>query len=174
MKHLDLRNDIEGSILKKHFLEAFLLQSAYIEALLKQLVDFSLWAATSGISESETAPKEHKKLLLAIRQNANRYTFNQLTMLLRDAGILDADQSKLLDEYRKKRNPVLHNLVREVTTKETIDIELREICQKGKTLLESQQFQSVVDLIDWLEKKHEAPSPEAQPQPQTKPTEIKQ
>src|SRR5574343_1856077 len=38
MKRQDLIDNIEGSRLKKQFLEAFLLQSTFIESLLKKLV----------------------------------------------------------------------------------------------------------------------------------------
>lgn len=43
MNREDLTNHIKGSYLKKQYLESFLVQSAYIEGLLKLLADYSFW-----------------------------------------------------------------------------------------------------------------------------------
>jgi len=147
MKHTQLKNHIKGSFLKEQYLEAFLVQSAYIESLLKLYLDFSYWKAAGGIKMSENS------ILSVMYKKIQRYGLNELTVFLHSAKLISEDQKKILNSYRKKRNSILHDLIKEMIAKETLENELKEVCEIGNKIINSSEFAKIVSLVDLIEKK---------------------
>lgn len=143
MDHQDLVNHIEGSFLKKQFLEAFLVQSAYIEGLLKLYADYNFWQETKDKIEKSQLLKELNKKL-------TRYSLNELIEFLFRTKLISEDQKNELNEYRERRNKVLHDLISEIR-KEPFEKELKEICEKGKKIIESKEFIEMAEMIKYLE-----------------------
>ncbi len=51
MKHKELRDYIQGAILKQEYLEAFLMQGVYIEGLLKVYIGYEYVIAISPVMD---------------------------------------------------------------------------------------------------------------------------
>lgn len=146
MKHRELTDHIKGSFLKRQYLEAFLVQSAYIESLLKLSADYSFFLATSKVRKPSPP-----KILEVVSRNLERMALNDLINFLYKAEVITKKQKDLLDEYRIRRNKMLHDLITEIQ-KDKFEVELREICEKGTLIIEDQAFIEMADLIDFLEK----------------------
>lgn len=143
MKHRELTNHIKGSFLKRQFLEAFLVQSAYIESLLKLFADYSFFNAAQDKAFSD-------KVLVAARKNIEKFGMNDLVKFLHDAGLVSKEQKKLLNTYRERRNRMMHDLIKEIA-KDGFEAELKEICEKGNEIIESAEIIKIADLIDYME-----------------------
>ena len=145
MKHRELTNHIQGSFLKKQFLEAFLVQSAYIESLLKLYADFTFYKVTDTKSFSD-------KMLSSLRKSIERYALEKLIRFLHESGLINDKQKKLLDAYRIKRNKVIHDLLKQMSD-ENFEIELREVCVEGTEIIESTEFKEIAEMIERSEEK---------------------
>lgn len=144
MKYQELRNHILGSHLMRHDLEAFLIQSAYLESLLKTYIDFHFFHETDGKSFEN-------KLLKAVKKDIEKYSLASLIDLLKRADLLSEEQRKLLDDYRRKRNTILHDLLGQVAT-ESFEEELRSAYETGKKITDSEEFKQMENLLDNIEK----------------------
>jgi|GEM_PF-3078300 len=152
MKHQRLKDQISGCLLKEEYLEAFLLQGAYIESLLKLFAGFKVFVS---LQKDEGKPED--KLLGALGHKVKNYGMFELIELLSEAELVSGDEKASLHKYREKRNNVLHDLLKEIK-KEGFDDELREICLEGKKLIESSVFSRISGtLVDVLERKKEPP-----------------
>lgn len=143
MNYQDLRDHILGSHLMRHHLEAFLIQSAYIEGFLKYIADFHLFSETNGKSHA----KEGDKLLCAVKTDIEKYSLSNLIRLLKRSNIITKEQSKLLDQYRQKRNRVLHDLLKEVTS-DDFDKELVAVYKTGEKITLAKEFKHMEKLFD--------------------------
>jgi len=144
MKHRELIDHIKGSFLKRQYLEAFLVQGAYIESLLKLSADFNFFLATNS------KKKKRPKILDVTAKNIERMGLNDLINFLYRAELISKPQRDLLDTYRGRRNKMLHDLITEIK-KEGFDKELKEICEKGNEIIEGKDFIKLAKLIDYLE-----------------------
>jgi acetate kinase len=140
MKHKELTNHIEGSFLKRQFLEAFLVQSAYIESLLKLYADYIFFNATDGKSYDD-------KVLNVLRGNVERYNLNDLISFFYKADLISKDQRKLLDSYRARRNKVLHDLIKEIRN-DAFEKELEDICKTGTAIIEDSKFKKIAEILE--------------------------
>ncbi len=145
MKHEQLKNHIKGSFLKEQYLESFLVQSAYIEGILKIDADFNYWKA-AGEKEMSKNP-----VLMAMYKKIDKYNLNALTGFLYESKIITKKTKGLLDSYRKKRNRVLHDLIFEIS-KETFEKDLKDVCTIGNKIIASREFVKIPSMIDFLEK----------------------
>ncbi len=145
MKRTELINHIKGSYLKKQYLEAFLVQSAYIEGLLKIFTDYSYW---NEVSEKIALGSP---LINELRKRIKKYGLNELIDFLFKSKLIDDDQKNLLHEYRAKRNDVLHDLVRQISGSE-FERELEVACELGDKIIDDQKFKDIEKIIDDAEK----------------------
>jgi hypothetical protein len=169
--HKQLTNHIKGSVLKEQFLEAFLVQSAYIESLLKLYARFIIYTTTKG--ESHT-----NKVLKVITGDIERYGLHDLLRFLYKTESISKDEHALLDKYRNQRNRVLHDLVAEIR-KDTFDKELEVICTLGTTIIEDKKFKEMASIVEEVEKaiedaKHKAQDKSTSPHNGISATEVKQ
>ena len=142
MKRQDLIDNIEGSRLKKQYLEAFLLQSTFIEALLRKVVENDLFAAiTYPILSQKFKSKAMDQDMLSksrqveyIEKRLQRQNLYETIEYLCEVDVISKDLRKKLHKYRDSRNEVLHNLVAKMS-KEEFESELRELVDLGLDIL---------------------------------------
>ncbi len=147
MKYQELRDHILGSHLMRHNLETFLIQSAYLESLLKTYADFHFFTETGGKSFDN-------KLLNAVKKDIEKYSLSNLVDLLKRADLVSSEQKKLLDEYRIKRNKVLHDLLGQVAS-ESFEQELIAVYNTGTKITETEEFKRIENILDEMEKNRE-------------------
>lgn len=143
MKHLELKNHIKGSFLKRQYLEAFLVQSAYIESLLKTYADYSYFNSTEKRSYTD-------KVLNATRESIERFSLNELTKFLHKANLISKDKRDLLNSYREIRNKMMHDLITEIR-KDDFEKKLETICEQGNKIIESDEIEKIAKLIDFFD-----------------------
>lgn len=139
MRHKELTNHIEGSFLKQQFLEAFLVQSAYIESVLKLYADYVFFEATDGNSYEN-------KALGVIREGIGRYGLNELIKFLSKSELITNQQKSLLHSYRERRNKVMHDLLKEIS-RDKFEEELEQICVIGNQILDDKRFVDIANII---------------------------
>lgn len=148
MQRKELSDHIKGSYLKRQHLEAFLVQSAYIEGLLKILADYSFWEEVSD------KLLEGNKIMTELRIKIRKLGLNELINFLHKASLINDNQKKVLHKYREKRNQVLHDLVLEIS-EEKFDKELREVCKLGDQIINDDEFQRIEKILDEVEQRRE-------------------
>ncbi len=144
MKRIELVNHIKGSYLKKEYLEAFLVQGAYIEGLLKLVADYHYW---KEVSDKIIAGN---RIIKELRQRIKRFNLNELIDFLFKCGIINQNQKQELHQYREKRNDVLHDLVRKIS-KEEFDKELRSACELGDKIISDDKFKEIEEFLDFID-----------------------
>jgi hypothetical protein len=144
MRHEQLKNHIKGSFLKEEYLEAFLVQSAYIESFLKIYADFNSWKSCGG------EKMDDDPILVTLYKQIQRYNLNELIDFLHKSKLISDEQKNLLNYYREKRNKVLHDLIQEIS-KETFERELQEACVVGNKIIDGEEFKKIHSLINFVE-----------------------
>ncbi|MEN9614132.1 MAG: hypothetical protein RLZZ347_439 [Candidatus Parcubacteria bacterium] len=96
MRRTELVNHIKGSYLKKQYLEAFLVQSAYIEGLLKIFADYKYW---KDIIQNVS---QENQIILELRKRIKRFGLNELIDFLFKITSIDDEQKKTLHKYKEK------------------------------------------------------------------------
>lgn len=144
MKRTELVNHIHGSYLKKQYLEAFLVQSAYIEGLLKIYTDYTYWEKISKIVGLED------KFSGELRNRINKYGLKELIDFLYKSNLIDSEQKRTLHNYREKRNQVLHDLVLQISNME-FDNDLKITCELGNKIIADEKFKKIETVLDELE-----------------------
>lgn len=147
MRRTELVNHIKGSYLKKQYLEAFLVQSAYIEGLLKILLDYKYW------EEVEKRGVEVNKINEEIRIRVRKFGLSELADFLKKIELIDNNQKKKIDEYRLKRNKVLHDLVLQIST-DDFEKELKATCELGDRITDDEKFKKIESILDGVETHH--------------------
>jgi len=112
-----LADEAEGAFLKKEYLEAFLIQSCIFEGVLKEYAEKKLLTI---ISQSVVLGKKFKNFELA-----------RITDELFIAGKINKQLYEDLNCYRKKRNNVIHDLLK-YENKEKLNEELKITYESGK------------------------------------------
>jgi hypothetical protein len=154
MKHADLTDHIKGSYLKKQYLEAFLVQSAYIESLLKLAVDYSFWDKIVRNIETE---KQDRYFIRTVNDLVESQNLNNCIHFLKKTNLIDGSQASKLHAYREKRNKILHDLVKQMNT-QTFEIELKEACNLGIEIVSSDAFIKAVTILEHLDISRESES----------------
>ena len=154
MRHDALANLIRGSFLKEQYLEAFLVQSAYIEDLLKVFANYNFFV------ETKASP-----MALALAKRIEKYSFHELVELLAEAKAIDDDQKNALDVYRKHKHKIMSDLLKD-TSRDEFERQLRAACERGTAILEGKQFREIAELVESLETEKVVQSP-ASPAQQT-------
>lgn len=144
MKHRELTDHIKGSFLKQQYLEAFLVQGAYIESLLKMFADLNFRSAT----RMHTV-KGHD-VIAAARRQLTEMGLYKLIIFIKEAGLISKEQSDQLDKYRERRNQIIHDLIKELK-KEEFDAELKKVCEQGSKIIESDKFSKMGEILDQME-----------------------
>lgn len=163
MKHQDLVDNIEGSYLKKNYLEAFLLQSAYIESLVKLFFDLNFSKYTSkNSSDKQDGDEGRRKLFLkTLNSHFDKTNIVEILRLLEASGLISKEQHNLLDKYRIKRNKVLHDIVFEMGAG-TFESDLKGACDIGKIIVKSEEFVQMGTIVQKFEELFEKKAQEMQ------------
>lgn len=140
MRHEQLKNHIKGSFLKEQYLEAFLVQSAYIESLLKIYADFNCWKSCGGEKMVE------KPIFVTMYNQVQKYNLSELIDFLYRTKLISGEQKHLLNQYREKRNKVLHDLIKEIG-KEAFEKELQDICIVGNKIIDSEEIRLIINYL---------------------------
>lgn len=154
MKRKDLIDNIEGSRLKKQFLEAFLLQSAFIESLLKKLVEDDFFSnITYKVMSEEYAKKNfsESKQISFIKEKLIRQNLYEIIDYLAKVDAIDGELKKKLHAYRESRNGVLHDLVGKMSRVE-FETELEVLVTSGQVILNDK---AMINASDALQRKEE-------------------
>lgn len=138
MKRKDVIDNIEGSRLKKQFLEAFLLQSAFIESLLKKLIQDDFFANITFKVMQEELKKgsnfQPPKQVNYWNEKLMRQNLYEIIEYLAKIDVITDVLKKQLHVYREKRNIVLHDLVGTMTRLE-FEKELEGLVSTGQEIL---------------------------------------
>jgi len=94
MKTKQLIGHMEGSFLKEQYLEAFLVQSAFIEGLIKSYTMFNFYLETKKVLDNSPMSR-------VFLDHFDRYGLYKLTEMLHESKHITGEQKKMLDEYRK-------------------------------------------------------------------------
>ncbi|MFZ2167784.1 MAG: helix-turn-helix domain-containing protein [Minisyncoccia bacterium] len=142
MKKDELMGRIERYRDEGNILEAFVLQSAYIESLIKLFADIKL-----RISIKTSEPK----VIQSLKTKTDNYSLNELTKFLISCGWLPSEKKSLLDRYRTKRNKVLHDLLRQIRTKD-FENEMQEVYKDGVEIISLTEFSVTDQFFGLIEK----------------------
>ena len=107
----------EEAFFKKNFLEAFLIQSCVIEGVLK---DYASTKLAPAVERSATLKKKSKG-----------FEFARLLDELLLTGNINRDLYENLSKYKKKRNDIVHNILKH-DDKKTLNKELSEAYKLGR------------------------------------------
>lgn len=158
MKRQDVIDNIEGSRLKKQFLEAFLLQSTFIESLLKKLVEDDFFSnITYRVMAEEYTKKNYSepKQISFIKEKLIRQNLYEIIDYLAKVEAIDGELKKKLHAYRESRNGVLHDLVGKMSRVE-FETELEGLVAAGQVILNDKAMISASDSLQRREELLEA------------------
>lgn len=133
-------------------MEAFLVQGAYIESLLKSHADFSLWLEINELENSD--------LIKTLRKDVTNYSLFRLVEFLRRSKLISNSLAQDLHIYRDKRNKIVHDLLDQINN-ESFEQEMREVCELGEKITSSTEFGDILDIIKDLETESNAPKEDA-------------
>jgi hypothetical protein len=139
MRRKDVLDNIEGSRLKKQFLEAFLLQSAFIESLLKKLIDDDFFSSVTFKVMGDEFKKGNflePKQISFIKERLLRQNLYEIIEYLGKIEVIDSELKRKLHKYRESRNDVLHDLVGKMSRDE-FEAELEGLVSEGQIILEN-------------------------------------
>jgi len=122
----------EGSFTRRDYLEAFILQSTYVESLIKETISYLFSALEDKVDEQ-------KYPLLKYFAKALNVQFEDIALyrsieLLKNARLISEDQSKDLHTYRIIRNKTFHSLLR-VKNESTFENELKNAYKKCEEIM---------------------------------------
>jgi DNA-binding CsgD family transcriptional regulator len=124
-----------------NILEAFVLQSAYFESLIKLFIELKF-----NISIKDGEPKT----IDFFNKQIKEYSLFNLIDFAFQAGWLTEDKTRLMHQYRQKRNDVLHDFLRQVSDKD-FEIELKETYDIGKKILLFPEFSATSKSFELIE-----------------------
>ena len=107
----------EKAFFEKKFLEAFLIQSCVIEGVLKDYASTKL------------APAVERSTIL--KKKSKNFEYARLLDELLLTGNINKDLYENLSKYKKKRNDIVHNILRH-DDKKTLNKELKDIYKLGR------------------------------------------
>jgi len=139
MRYQELKDHIKGSFLTKEYLQAFLIQSAFIEGLLKVYLDFNIFLSTKGVEE--------EGVLKSLGKITKEFNLFEIIKFLEDSKLISGEQYKNLEKYRIKRNKILHDLLNEITKKDNLEVELIDIYKIGDSIISSKEFSDIGDMV---------------------------
>ena len=141
MRYKELKEKIEHYEKDGKILEAFVLQSAYIESLIKLFTEIKF---NLSIKEGD------QKTINAMEKQIDDYTLFQLIEFSLKAEWLPREKINLVHHYRKKRNTVLHDFVRQIS-KEDFEKELKEAYYIGRKILSFPEFSASSSFFKLIE-----------------------
>jgi hypothetical protein len=125
-------------------LSAFLLQSAYIESLLKRqfefLFFFSIESNFKGVVENEFGGE----FFNLIKNRVTQGDFKSLLNHSKNLKILSKSNFKKLDTYRQNRNKIVHDIIKEIDS----DALINESLMMGNEILSIQNFQLMIQATE--------------------------
>ncbi len=143
MKRKQLVDHIQGSYLKEQYLEAFLVQSAYIEGLIRVFADYQYW---QKVTEKK---KKKDPVIVELRRRIEKYNLSELIYFLFRSNLIDVDQKNILNGYKEKRNIVMHDLVKQIAASEFTK-ELKTACELGNKIIGDSKFKEIEGMLDYI------------------------
>jgi hypothetical protein len=147
MRHKELRDNIDGSVLKKDYLEAFLMQSAYLEGVLKYIADYNFFIYLKPSKSSKDISENFYK---EMRKDFGNKSLFDFINFLNKTGVFDDALKKQLHTYREKRNEVLHDLVGKIADKK-FEKDIEDACRLGSSIFENKNFSKMINLIEEID-----------------------
>ena len=117
-------------------LEEFLLQSAYIESLIKLYAETQFELSTGGFENKNN-------LVLVLKNKLRRYQLGELIIVLKDARLVSEEEAKILVNYKNKRNNIVHDLFTEVNNKNFAK-EVAEVLKFGEKIISIKRFSILI------------------------------
>lgn len=134
MKRKDLIDNIEGSRLKKQFLEAFLLQSTYIEGLLKKILEDDFFDKIEMPIFLNSEKFENSEHLEILKKKHMKQNLSELIDFLFKTKVITKNLKRELHDYRENRNEVLHDLIG-IMNSEDFENKIEAFVTKGQIIL---------------------------------------
>ncbi len=141
MKRKELVNQTEGAYLRKDYLEAFVIQSAYIESILREFISNKFHQHLSdGLCQS-------CEFMNAVRKKVIGISLHGLIELLYEGKYIDSGQKAKMQVYKNRRNNILHELLKHISNP-TFEKELSAAYEAGKEVLDDKRLKWIEELID--------------------------
>lgn len=119
--HIDFKDKIMSLENSGGFLEAFLIQSAYVESLLRRLFNYQLSLHISNVGIRRAIKSKNQHLSTVLKFCA-------------DSGWLLKDESERAKKYFEERNSIIHDLV--ASNSIDLDGRLKKLLVQGKLIIE--------------------------------------
>lgn len=150
MKQDELQDQIKGHIFLKHYLQAFLVQTAYIEGLIKIRLDYTHFAEVE--ENSKAGLKVFKsKFIQRLRKELNRQSVSRSITILKDSEIISPKLAIDLQKYFKLRNIIIHDLVNKMGDDQFNELLQLSVALGGK-IMKEESFKDMIELLRDIEK----------------------
>lgn len=147
MNHQDLLDQIEGHLKLKHYLEAFLTQSAYIESLLRIKQDLQI---LSELGKTGFRALNNKPYLSEISKELDKVSISKIISRLSKASEITGDETKILFGYFDERNKIIHGLTRKMKRAD-FNEQLRSICEAGQKITKFKVLKGSAGFLDYFD-----------------------
>lgn len=149
MKQKELQDQIEGYFLLGHYLQAFLVQTAYIEGLIKLLTDFTHF--TEIETRSNAANEIYKsKFIQCLKKEIKRQSVSRSIRLLKDSDTIQEPLSAKLQNYFQIRNEIIHDLVNQMDSPAFED-RVKIAVELGRHITQEDSFKEMIELVAGLQ-----------------------
>lgn len=142
MKKNILKERIENYKKEGIVLDAFILQSAYLESLIKLFVETKLTVSIRGSDDLTVS---------LIKKIINKYNLSKLIYFLFSNKWLPKEYKTLFDNYRQKRNEVMHDLLRQISSS-NFDEKIESAYEDGEKISSLKEFFIIDSFYGALEK----------------------
>lgn len=142
MNHEELISRMRNLYQNKQYLEAFLLQSTYIEELITICAQFNFIGVVYPVMVNDS----NEIVIKEIEKKIGNLSAVQKIDFIVKAGFFDKTIASRLNNYRTKRNEVVHGLVRQIK-KGDFEFNLKETYEEGARIINENSFAEVVFLV---------------------------
>ncbi len=142
MNRKDLKIKIESHARNSLILEAFILQSAYIESLIRQFIEIRFRLSIT---------KGDSKTINVIWEEIEGSKFSHLLNFAFNSGWISKDTRSFVGEYSQKRNNIIHDIIRQVERGD-FNHEIKKIFRKGKKIIKFKEFLKIEHFVDVSQK----------------------
>lgn len=156
MKQQELQDQIKGYSLLGHFLQAFLVQTAYLEGLIKLLTDFTHFIEIERRSNA-AAEVYQSKFIKCVQKDIKRQSVSRSIGLLKDSETISEQLAKDLLDYFRVRNEIIHDLINQMDSTSFME-RLRVAVERGDVIMKDSSFDKMIKLAESREKMKLEPS----------------
>lgn len=152
MKYEDLRIRIQKARQEGLLLEAFLIQSAYVEGVFNLYIDLNIKVALEKHDELMSENIYEESIKNTINDRIRRYGLDAMIHFMYDSKLINMEEKKLFDKYRTNRNKLIHHLLEHINT-DIFERELLIFLDKGDLIIKNKKFGIVNNLFNITENK---------------------